>query len=163
MNVQQRSQPCNSFGNGAAMRVSPVGFAARKEREARELSEAVTKVTHNHPEGLKGAEAVAVVVFLARQGCTKEEICGKITDSYYPLNFTTDQSRNTYEFNETCQGTVPQAIEAFLESVSFEDAMRLAISVGGDSDTLAAITGSIAECILRCAGRTGEKGSLLSG
>ncbi len=127
------------------MRVSPAGFAARTEREAKELSEAVTKVTHNHPEGLKGAEAVAVAIFLARQGCTKKEIRRKITDNYYPLDFTIGQIRNTYEFNEICQGTVPQAVEAFLESVSFEDAIRLAISVGGDSDTLAAITGSIAD------------------
>lgn len=139
------SEPYHSFGNGAAMRVSSAGFAARTEGEARELSEAVTKVTHNHPEGIKGAEAVAVAVFMAQRGFTKEEIREKISGSYYPLDFMIDRIRDTYEFNETCQNTVPQAIEAFLESVSFEDAIRLAVSVGGDSDTLAAITGSIAQ------------------
>lgn len=138
-------QPYNSFGNGAAMRISPVGFVARTENEAIKLSEAVTKVTHNHVEGIKGAEAVAVAIFMARQGCTMNEIRSKINESYYPLDFTIDQIRTTYEFNETCQGTVPQAIAAFLESSSFEDALRIAVSVGGDSDTLAAITGAIAE------------------
>ena len=138
-------RPYNSFGNGAAVRIGPAGFAARTEDEARELSEAVTKATHNHPEGIKGAETVAVAVFMARRGFLKEEIRRKINDDYYPLDFTIDGIRAAYEFDETCRGTVPQAIEAFLESVSFEDAVRLAVSVGGDSDTLAAITGSIAD------------------
>ena len=138
-------KPYNSFGNGAAMRISPVGFAARTEGEAIGLSKSVTGVTHNHPEGLKGAEAAAVAVFMARCGCTKVELREKIGGFYYPLDFTIDSIRETYRFNETCQGTVPQAIEAFLESSSFEDAIRTAISVGGDSDTLAAITGAIAE------------------
>ncbi|MHB1454291.1 MAG: ADP-ribosylglycohydrolase family protein [Saccharofermentanales bacterium] len=137
--------PYNSFGNGAAMRISPIGFAARTEHEVRSLSETVTGVTHNHPEGIKGAEATAIAIFMARQGSTKDEIRTKITSGYYPLDFTIDQIRSTYHFNETCQETVPQAIQAFLESDSFEDAIRTAISVGGDSDTLAAITGSIAE------------------
>jgi ADP-ribosyl-[dinitrogen reductase] hydrolase len=135
----------NSFGNGAAMRISPVGFAARSEDEVKKLSHAVTAVTHNHPEGIKGAEAVALAIFMARSGDTKIEIRNKINSSYYPLDFTIDQIRDSYEFNETCQGTCPQAIEAFLESTSFEDAIRTAISLGGDSDTVAAITGSIAE------------------
>lgn len=135
----------NSFGNGAAMRISPVGFAARSEDEVKKLSHAVTAVTHNHPEGIKGAEAVALAIFMARSGDTKIEIRNKINSSYYPLDFTIDQIRDSYEFNETCQETVPQAIEAFLESTSFEDAIRTAISLGGDSDTVAAITGSIAE------------------
>lgn len=138
-------QPYNSFGNGAAMRISPVGFAARTESEACRLSKAVTKVTHNHDEGIKGAETVAVAIFMARRGFTKNEIRNKINRSYYPLNFTIDNIKDTYKFNETCQETVPQAIQAFLESTSFEDAIRTAISLGGDSDTLAAITGSIAE------------------
>lgn len=138
-------EPYNSFGNGAAMRISPVGFIARTESEVRELSEIVTSVTHNHEEGLKGAEAIALAIFMARNGCTKSEIRNKINRSYYPLNFTIDGIRDSYQFNETCQDTVPQAIVAFLESSSFEDAIRTAISVGGDSDTLAAITGSIAE------------------
>jgi ADP-ribosylglycohydrolase len=138
-------QPYNSFGNGAAMRISPVGFAARTEFEACKLARAVTEVTHNHEEGIKGAEAVAVVIYMVRHGFTKGEIREKITHKYYPLDFTLDGIRDTYRFNETCQETVPQAIQAFLESASFEDAIRNAISLGGDSDTLAAITGSIAE------------------
>lgn len=138
-------QPYNSYGNGAAMRVSPVGFAAKNESEARLLSEAVTGVTHNHKEGIKGAEAVAVAICMARHGHGKNEIRERIEQQYYKLDFTLDEIRDTYEFNETCQNTVPQAIEAFLESTSFEDAIRCAISVGGDSDTMAAITGAIAE------------------
>lgn len=138
-------KPYNSFGNGAAMRVSPAGFAACTENEARELSRAITVITHNHPEGIKGAEAVAVSIFMARKGSTKEQIRKKITDSYYTLDFTIDEIRDTYQFNETCQGSVPQSIEAFLESDGFEDAVRIAVSAGGDSDTLAAITGSIAQ------------------
>lgn len=138
-------KPYNSFGNGAAMRISSVGFIARTASEASRLSKAITGITHNHGEGIKGAEATAVAIFMARRGCTKGEIRNKINSSYYSLNFTIDEIRDTYQFNETCQETVPQAIVAFLESTSFEDAIRTAISVGGDSDTLAAITGSIAE------------------
>ena len=138
-------RPYNSFGNGAAMRISPAGFAARTESEARLLAEAITAVTHNHPEGIKGAEATAIALFMARRGCSKQEIRERISRDYYPLDFTIDGIRESYRFNETCQQTVPQAIEAFLESDSFEDAIRTAISVGGDSDTLAAITGGIAE------------------
>jgi ADP-ribosyl-[dinitrogen reductase] hydrolase len=138
-------KPYNSFGNGAAMRISPVGFFANTEHEARELSKTVTSVTHNHEEGIKGAEATVVSIYMARHGATKEEIRQKINENYYSLNFTINEIRDTYKFNETCQGTVPQAIVAFLESTSFEDAIRTAISVGGDSDTVAAIAGSIAE------------------
>ncbi len=138
-------KPYNSFGNGAAMRISPVGFAARTENEACRLSKAVTGVTHNHTEGIKGAEAVAVAIYMARRGFTISEIRNKINENYYTLDFTIDKIRDSYQFNETCQETVPQAIEAFLEATSFEDAIRNAISIGGDSDTLAAITGSIAE------------------
>lgn len=138
-------EPYNSFGNGAAMRISPVGFFARTESEARRLSEIVTGTTHNHDEGLKGAEATAVAIFMARRGFTKIEIRNRINSYYYHLDFSIDGIRDTYLFNETCQETVPQAIMAFLESTSFEDAIRTAISVGGDSDTLAAITGAIAE------------------
>lgn len=138
-------QPYRSYGNGAAMRVSPCGFIARSMDEAKALSKAVTEVTHNHPEGIKGAEATNVAIFLARTGSNMSEIREAIQAAYYPLGFTLDGIRETYRFNETCQETVPQAIEAFLESTSFEDAIRNAISVGGDSDTLAAITGGIAE------------------
>jgi ADP-ribosylglycohydrolase len=138
-------RPYNSFGNGAAMRVSPCGFIAETEDEAKFLSKTVTEVTHNHPEGLKGAEAVAVAVYMAKTGATRKEIRERIDKDYYPLDFTLDGIRETYRFNETCRETVPQAIVAFLESITFEDAVRNAVSIGGDSDTLAAITGSIAE------------------
>jgi ADP-ribosylglycohydrolase len=137
--------PYNSFGNGAAMRVSPCGFIAKTDDEAKFFSKIVTGVTHNHPEGLKGAEAVAVAVYMAKTGATKKEIRERIEKDYYPLDFTLDGIRETYRFNETCQDTVPQAIVAFLESTTFEDAIRNAVSIGGDSDTLAAIAGSIAE------------------
>lgn len=137
--------PYNSFGNGAAMRVSACGYAGRTLSEVRQLSAAVTGVTHNHPEGLKGAEATAVCIFMALHGESMASIRSHVQKYYYPLSFTLDEIRDSYRFNETCQETVPQAIEAFLESSSFEDAVRGAISIGGDSDTLAAITGSIAE------------------
>ena len=138
-------KPYNSFGNGAAMRISPVGFIANTDYKARELSEIITSTTHNHTEGIKGADATVVAIFMAKRGFSKEEIFLKINKNYYNLDFTIDEIRDTYEFNETCQETVPQAIVAFLDSTSFEDAIRTAISVGGDSDTLASITGSIAE------------------
>jgi len=138
-------EPYNSFGNGAAMRISPAGFAARSESEAARLSEAITSVTHNHEEGIKGAEATVIAIYMACRGFYKSEIRDRILKDYYPLDFTIDEIRPVYKFNETCQKTVPQAIEAFLESKSFEDAIRTAISLGGDSDTIAAITGAIAE------------------
>jgi type I restriction enzyme M protein len=138
-------RPYGSYGNGSAMRVSACGFVANSLEEAKQLSKAVTEVTHNHPEGLKGAEATAVAIFLARAGKNLLEIRDYITKNYYPLNFTLDGIRDSYEFNESCQDTVPQALEAFFESNNFEDAIRNAISIGGDSDTLAAITGGIAE------------------
>ena len=138
-------KPYNSFGNGAAMRVSACGFAARDLDEVKLLSEKVTSVTHNHPEGIKGAESTAAAIYLARSGKKLDEIRDYIDKNYYKMNFTIDSIRDSYEFNETCQNTVPQAMMAFFESGSFEDAIRNAISVGGDSDTLAAITGGIAE------------------
>ena len=138
-------QPYRSYGNGAAMRVSPAGFFAKSLEETIKLSYTVTAVSHNHPEGIKGAEATAVAIFLARQGASLEDIGGYIQDHYYDLDFSLDEIRPVYQFNETCQKTVPQAIQAFLESHSFEDAIRNAISIGGDSDTLAAITGAMAQ------------------
>lgn len=138
-------QPYRSYGNGAAMRVSPAGFFAESLEEAIKLSYTVTAVSHNHPEGIKGAEATAVAIFLARQGTSLEDISCYIQDHYYDLDFSLDEIRPVYRFNETCQKTVPQAIQAFLESHSFEDAIRNAISIGGDSDTLAAITGAMAQ------------------
>lgn len=138
-------QPYHSFGNGAAMRVSPAGLAARDAEEALFLAEAVTAVTHNHPEGIKGAKATAIAVYMARTGADRREIKEYIERNYYPLDFSINGIRDSYRFNENCQETVPQAIECFLESTSFEDAIRTAISLGGDSDTVGAITGAIAE------------------
>lgn len=138
-------KPYGSYGNGSAMRVSACGFVASSLEEAKQLSKAVTEVTHNHPEGLKGAEATAVAIYLAHSGKSLLEIRDYITKNYYSLNFTLDGIRDSYEFNESCQDTVPQALEAFFESKNFEGAIRNAISIGGDSDTLAAITGGIAE------------------
>jgi len=152
-------KPYNSFGNGAAMRVSPAGFAARSEKEAVALAGAVTKTTHNHPEGLKGAEATAVAIYLARMREPKEKIKKKM-EEYYDLDFTIEAIRRTYLFNESCQETVPQALECFLEAHSFENAIRLAISLGGDSDTLAAIAGGIAEAYYGVPGEI--KGKALS-
>ncbi|HFU4377760.1 TPA: ADP-ribosylglycohydrolase family protein [Streptococcus suis] len=139
------SDPYNSFGNGSAMRVSACGHIGKSLEETLNLAERVASVTHNHPEGIKGAQAVAGAIFLARTGKTKEEIRQFVADHFYNLDFTLDAIRPTYQFDSSCQGSVPQAIVAFLEATDFEDAIRNAISLGGDSDTLAAITGSIAE------------------
>lgn len=138
-------KPYNSYGNGAAMRVSAAGFAATSMEDAKMLSKKITEVTHNHPEGLKGAEATVIAIYMARTGSNILEIRDFIDNNYYPMNFTLDEIRDTYQFNETCQETVPQALMAFFESTGFEDAIRNAISIGGDSDTIAAITGGIAE------------------
>ena len=139
-------EPYNSLGNGAAMRVSPVAYAAENLDQLKALSRAVTEVTHNHPSGIKGAEATAVAIFMALHGAGKQDIKGVIDQEYYNLDFyQLDEIRADYSFDETCDGTVPYAIEAFMEATSFEDTIRNAISIGGDSDTLAAIAGSIAE------------------
>lgn len=139
-------RPYNSWGNGAAMRVSACGWAGRTLDEVKAMSRAVTEVTHDHPEGIKGAEATAVCVFLARQGKSKDEIKAYVSEHYYPLDFTLDEIRPSYDFDvSSCQGSVPQALEAFFESTSFEDAIRNAISIGGDSDTIGAICGAVAE------------------
>lgn len=137
-------QPYNSWGNGSAMRVSACGWAGQTLDEVKALSRAVTEVTHNHPEGIKGAEATAVATFLARTGKSMDEIKAVIVRDYYPLDFTLDEIRPGYEFDVSCQGSVPPALEAFFESTSFEDAIRNAVSIGGDSDTIAAITGAVA-------------------
>ena len=138
-------KPYNSWGNGAAMRVSACGFAATSLDEAKLLSKLVTKVTHNHPEGIKGAEATAVAIYMAKSGSSLLEIQDYINKHYYKINFKLDDIRPEYTFDVSCQGSIPQAFEAFFESTSFEDAIRNAISIGGDSDTIAAITGGIAE------------------
>lgn len=137
--------PYNSWGNGSAMRVSACGFAAGTLEEAIELSHKVTEVSHNHPEGMKGAEATAVAIFMARTGSSKLDIQKHINERYYKIDFKLDDIREDYDFDVSCQGSVPQALEAFFESEDFEDAIRNAISIGGDSDTIAAITGGIAE------------------
>ena len=137
-------QPYDSYGNGAAMRISAVGYAANSIEEVKKLSHSITQVSHNHPEGLKGAEATAIAVFMAKNGSSISEIKDYMTKHYYSENSTLDEIRLTYKFNESCQGTVPQALQAFYESTSFEDAIRNAISIGGDSDTVAAICGGIA-------------------
>ena len=142
---EKRPRPYNSWGNGSAMRVSPCGYAAQTLSETISLSKAVTEVTHNHPEGIKGAEATAVAIYLARTGKSKAEIHDYIEDHYYKIRFTLDEIRATYQFDVSCQGSVPQALEAFFESTDFEDCIRNAISIGGDSDTIAAIAGGIAE------------------
>ena len=142
---EDNPEPYNSFGNGAAMRVSPCGFAAKTMEEAVALAKAVTKVTHNHPEGMKAGEAVTVAVFMARSGKSLAEIRGHIEKQYYKIDFTLDDIRPGYVFDVTCQGSVPQAFEALFESTGFEDAIRNAISIGGDSDTIAAIAGGMAE------------------
>ena len=143
--VDNEPKPYNSFGNGSAMRVAPCAYAAKSLKEAEMLAEKTAEVTHNHPEGIKGAKAVTSAIYMARIGKDKEEIKEYIKDKFYSLDFTLNDIRKEYSFNSSCQGSVPQAIEAFLESNDFEDAIRNAISIGGDSDTIAAIAGSIAE------------------
>lgn len=142
----ENPEPYNSFGNGSAMRVSPCADISCTLTEALALAESSAEVTHNHPEGIKGAKAVAAAIFLAREkSLDKEGIRSYICENYYyPLSHTLDEIRPSHCFDETCQITVPAAIEAFVESSDFEDAIRNAVSLGGDSDTLAAITGSIA-------------------
>lgn len=139
-------EPYNSFGNGSAMRVSAVGWLYDSLENTRTVAKATANVTHNHPEGIKGAEATASAIFMARNGSSKEEIKKYIENEFhYDLNRTLDEIRSSYHMDETCQKTVPEAIIAFLEAKDFEDAIRNAVSLGGDTDTLGAITGSIAE------------------
>ena len=139
-------EPYNSFGNGSAMRVSAVGWLYDSLEKTRTVAKATANVTHNHPEGIKGAEVTASAIFMARNGSSKEEIKKYIENEFhYDLNRTLNEIRPGYHMDETCQKTVPEAIIAFLEAKDFEDAIRNAVSLGGDTDTLGAITGSIAE------------------
>jgi ADP-ribosylglycohydrolase len=139
-------KPYNSFGNGSAMRVSPVGFAFDSMEQVLAEAKRSAEVTHSHPEGIKGAQAIAAAVFLARKQESKSRIKEFIERNFsYDLNKTLAEIRPYYRFDETCQGSVPQAIMAFLESDSYEDAVRKAVSLGGDSDTLACMAGGIAE------------------
>ena len=139
----EEPRPYGSLGNGSAMRVSPVAWAAESLSQCIALAKTSAEVTHNHPDGIAGAVVTAGAVFLSLQGADKEAIRDHIT-RYYPLNFTLDEIREGYQFDVSCAGSVPQAMEAFLEAESFEDAIRGAISIGGDSDTIAAIAGSVA-------------------
>lgn len=139
-------QPYNSFGNGSAMRVSPAAWLANDMAEVQRLARLTAEVTHDHPEGVKGAQATAAAILLARTGCSKADIKAYVEQHFgYDLNHTCDEIRPAYRHVESCQETVPQAMIAFLESEDFKDSLRTAVSLGGDSDTLAAITGSIAE------------------
>jgi ADP-ribosylglycohydrolase len=152
-------EPYNSYGNGAAMRVAPAGLLANSVEEVSILSRRVTEVTHNHPEGLKGAEATALAIFLARQRVTPQNIKVAITERFgYDLERTPDDIRPTYRFNETCQETVPQALVCVLTATDFEDAIRNAISIGGDSDTVAAIAGGVAEALFGIPDEIADRG-----
>lgn len=139
------SGPYNSFGNGAAMRVSPVGWWAGDIFSLNSLAASSAQITHDHPEGIKGARCIAESIFRLRSGQNKKDIRKLVNANYYKLDQTCAQIRKTNQFDETCQVTVPQAVQCFLESIDFESAIRLAVSIGGDTDTIAAITGSLAE------------------
>lgn len=142
----ENPSPYNSWGNGSAMRVSPVGFTFDTVEEVLAEAERSAVVTHDHPEGIKGAQATALAVLLSRQGASREDIRREISLRFgYDLERTLDEIRPGYRFDVSCQGSVPEAIIAFLESEDYEDAIRKAISIGGDSDTIACITGGIAE------------------
>ena len=144
----ENPQPYNSWGNGAAMRVSPVGLYAETLEEALELAKRTAVVSHNHSEGIKGAQAVASAVWMAKHGYSKYEIRDYITKKFnYDLSRTVDEIRPTYEWDVSCQGSVPESIICFLEGKDFVDVVRLAVSLGGDADTMACIAGSIAACI----------------
>jgi ADP-ribosylglycohydrolase len=142
----ENPEPYNSWGNGSAMRVSPVGWYGNSLDEVMAEAKKTAEVTHNHSEGIKGAQSTAAAIYMARTGETKDKIKKFVMDTFgYDLNRKIDDIRPGYEFDVSCQGSVPEAIIAFLESVDFENAIRLAISIGGDSDTIACITGGIAE------------------
>lgn len=144
--LSENPQPYNSWGNGSAMRVSPVGWAFNTLEETLVAAKQSAEVTHNHPEGIKGAQATAACIYWARTGKTKQEIKEYVEALFgYDLNRTCDEIRPNYEFEPSCQKTVPESIIAFLESTNFESAIRLAVSLGGDADTMGAITGGIAE------------------
>ena len=144
----ENPQPYNSWGNGAAMRVSPIGLYADTLDEALELARMSAEVSHSHPEGIKGAQAVAAAVWMANNGYPKNAIREYIEHKFgYDMSRTIDEIRPTYNWDSSCQGSVPEAIIAFLDGKDFEDVVRLAVSLGGDTDTQAAIAGGIASCI----------------
>lgn len=138
--------PYDSWGNGSAMRVSPVAWLFKNATDVLKHAKLSAEVTHNHPEGIKGAQAIALSIYMARTGSSKESIKEMMEEEFeYDLSRTIDDIRPTYEFDVSCQGSVPESIIAFLESEDYEDCIRKAISIGGDSDTIAAMAGSIAE------------------
>ncbi|OPH59051.1 hypothetical protein BC351_22250 [Paenibacillus ferrarius] len=148
--MNKESKPYRSYGNGSAMRVSPIGFAFNSIEEVLVESRRSALVTHNHRQGIRGAQAIASAVFLARSNHSKDEIRTFIQQRFkYNLKQKLDEIRPTYMFDPSCQGSVPQAIIAFLESTNFEDAIRKAISIGGDSDTIACMTGGIAQAFYK--------------
>lgn len=142
------SEPYNSYGNGSAMRVSPVGYMYNSLDEVLAEAKRSAEVTHNHPEGVQGAQATAAVIFLARNGACVEELWDYVRSNFnYDVDTSLDEIRPGYRYDITCQGTMPVAIRALLESVSYEDAVRKAVGMGGDSDTLGCITGSMAQAL----------------
>jgi ADP-ribosylglycohydrolase len=143
--IDDDAQSYGSYSNGSAMRVSPVAWVAQSLAEAERLAKWSAEITHDHPDAIKGAQAVAAAIYMARCGRDKEQIRSYIQQKYYDLDRTVDEIRPAYHFDVTCEGSVPEAIIAFLDSEDFEDAIRNAISLGGDGDTQAAIAGSIAE------------------
>lgn len=144
--VEDDPKPYGSWGNGSAMRVSSIGWAFSTLEETEAWAQASAEVTHNHPEGIKGAQSVAAAIFMARTGCTKGQIKGYVQDRFgYDLGFKLDQIRAEYSYDVSCQGSVPQSIVSFLEAEGYEEAVKLAIGLGGDTDTMACIAGSIAE------------------
>ena len=166
---EKNPKPYGSFGNGSAMRVSAAGWLYESIERTREVAKITASVTHDHPEGIKGAEAAACAIYMSRNSCSKAEIKEYIEKEFqYNLNRSLDEIRPEYHMYETCQRTVPEAMIAFLEAEDFEDAVRNAVSLGGDTDTLGAITGSIAEAfygipkvlIVECQNRI-DKGSMM--
>lgn len=143
--MNDEKKPYGSYGNGAGMRTSACAYMADSLEEALDLAKRCAAITHDHPQGIKGAQAITACIFLARTGNSIEEIGNYVKKHFYDIDFTLDEIRDTYRFDVTCQGSVPQAIEAFLESKDFDDCIRNAISIGGDSDTIGAMAGSIAE------------------
>ena len=141
--IQGDTKPYGSLANGSAMRVSPVAWVAETMEECLTLAKASAEVTHDHPEGIAGAQALAGAIFLAKMG-ERKEVIRDFVENYYSLDFTLDGIRDEYQFDVSCAGSVPQAIVAFLEATGYEDAIRNAVSIGGDSDTIACMTGAVA-------------------
>lgn len=145
--MQKDAPAYNSLANGSAMRVSPVGWMAKSLEEALQLARDTALPTHNHPEGVLGAQVVAGCIFLLRQGKSKDEIRAWVEEMGYSMNLSIAELQKSYKFDVSCRGSIPQAIQAFMEAADFESAIRLGISIGGDSDTIASIAGALAEVV----------------